>query len=120
MKKLFLIFLTPVLLFCQNIIVIGDSNYNDLGYISSSLNINNMQHRIWDDYSSQVLVDSIMQLNDSIVLFQIESYLDSIIVNTLENKVNDNNIFLVFSSNIENDDNMNNFFGFICFFYQFP
>ena len=101
MKKLFLIFLTPILLFCQNIIVIGDSNYNDLDYISFSLNINNMQHRIWDDYSSQVLVDSIMQLNDSIVLFQIESYLDSIIVNTLENKVNDNNIFLVFSSNIE-------------------
>ena len=113
MKKLFLIFLTPILLFCQNIIVIGDSNYNDLDYISFSLNINNMQHRIWDDYSNQVLVDSIMQLNDSIVLFQIESYLDSTIVNTLENKVNDNNIFLVFSNSIENDDNMNNFFGFI-------
>ena len=113
MKKLLLILNIPLFLFCQNIIVVGNSNNHDLDYISSSLNINDMNHRTWDSYSNQVLVDSIIQLNNSIVLFQIESYLDSIIVGTLENKVNDNNIFLVFSNTIENDERINDFFGFI-------
>ena len=109
--RVFLLFLTSVF-FSQDIIVIGNSNSNNLEYISSSLSEINLDHRIWNNFEEDLLIDSLLLVNNSIILWQVYSLISDNILFTIENKINDNNSFLIFSNNLDNNDIINTLFGF--------
>ena len=107
-----LLFLSPILLYSQDVIVIGDSNYNNMEYISLSLSEINIDHRLWNNYDEGMLIDSLSLIENAIIFWQPSVSLSNDILYTIENKINDNNSFLLFSKNIENNDHINNLFSF--------
>jgi len=104
--------LYSILLYSQEIIVIGNSNFNNLEYISSSLTDINIEHTVWDNYNEDLLIDSLLLIDNSIIIWQIDTSLSNNLLYTINQKINHNNSFLFFSNNIDNNDEINNLFGF--------
>ena len=111
--KLIILLLCSISLYSQDVIVIGNSDYNNIEYISSSLLEINIEHRNWNGYNEELIIDSLLLINNSIILWQIDTLLTNNVILTIDQKINDNNSFLLFSNNIENNDLLNNLFGFI-------
>ena len=107
-----LFYLFPVSLYSQDVIVIGNSNYNNIEYISSSLSGINIDHTVWNNYEETALIDSLLLIENTIIIWQSSNVLSNDILYAIENKINDNNTFLLFSKNIENNDSINNLFSF--------
>jgi len=104
--------LYSISLYGQEVIVVGNSNSNDFEYISSSLSEINIEHSIWENFNENLLIDSLLMINNSIVLWQIDSSLSNNILSIINQKINNNNSFLLFSNNIINNEVINNLFGF--------
>ena len=99
--------------YSQEIIVVGNSDINNIEYISASLTSIDVDHRVWDNYSEQILIDSLLVIKNSILLWECDSSISNNILENIHYNINQNNSFLLFSNNINNNDVLSSAFGFI-------
>ena len=99
--------------YSQEIIVVGNSDINNIEYISASLTSIDVDHRVWDNYSEQILIDSLLVIKNSILLWECDSSISNNILENINYNINQNNSFLLFSNNINNNDILYSAFGFI-------
>ena len=105
MYKLFIIYLSIIsIYYSQDLILIGDSNLNNLEVISESLADMEIYPRIWDNLTDFELSDSLLSIQRSIILWEMSTMPSDVILTHIESVLNNENSIAIFSDSVFYDN----------------
>ena len=101
LKKISLYLLVILTLIqAQEIILIGNSNFNDLEMVTQAFGELEIFPRVWDDFPEPELIDSLLSLQQSIIIWEMGIIPGDGILFQMESLLNAENSIAVFSNSV--------------------